>query len=228
MVNKTKQQALAGAGKAVVSMALGLLVASLLGSGPAAVAQTETAGALPAFEYLGSSSCKKCHLVQFKSWEKTLMANAFDLLAPGERAAAKTAAGMDPNKDYTADSTCLACHATGYAEPTGFTDLDATASLAGVGCEACHGAGKAYSVDSLMSLKNKKHSLESVVAAGLIYPVPESNCLTCHNDDHPHNAALDPKYAFDYVERISKGTHKHTKLKYDHGPLPAGVLFQEN
>lgn len=201
-------------------------------SGPAAAAiapAPASAGAIAGdeYEYLGAKKCRTCHLPEYNSWRKTLMAQAFELLKPGVRPEAKEAAGLDPNADYTSDAGCLSCHTTGYGEPSGFKDIKSTPDLAGVACEACHGPGSGYAVDELMSLKNKNHSFESVIAAGLVYPVPESVCLRCHNDDSPHNPSVDPKYAFDYADRVNKGTHKHFKLKYKHGPLPEGVLFQK-
>ena len=62
--------------------------------------------------YVGSTKCKMCHLKEHKSWADTKMAQAFDVLKPGERAEAKTAAGLDPDQDYTTDTTCLPCHVT--------------------------------------------------------------------------------------------------------------------
>ena len=72
------------------------------------------------FEYIGSKGCKKCHLKQFKSWEQTTMAQTFETLRAGANAEAKTAAGLDPAMDYTADAECVACHVTGYGKPGGF------------------------------------------------------------------------------------------------------------
>ena len=97
------------------------------------------AGAVNAEEhaFIGSKNCKKCHIKEYKSWEKTTMAQVFEQLKPGERAEAKTAAGLDPDKDYTTDATCLPCHVTGYGQETGFVDIDTTPNLAGVGCEMC-------------------------------------------------------------------------------------------
>ncbi len=63
-----------------------------------------------AADFVGAKKCKMCHMKQFKSWETTKMAQAFELLKPGVAAEAKTAAGVDPNKDYTGDDSCLPCH----------------------------------------------------------------------------------------------------------------------
>ena len=72
--------------------------------------------------YTGAKKCKMCHLKQFKSWEKTQMANAFELLRPGVAAEAKTGAGLDPEKDYTLDAECVSCHVTGHGKEGGFVD----------------------------------------------------------------------------------------------------------
>ena len=48
-----------------------------------------------------------CHLKEWKSWSQTKMAQAFEQLKPGERTEAKKTAGLDPDKDYTQDETCL-------------------------------------------------------------------------------------------------------------------------
>jgi len=211
----------------VVTLTLSVLAAQATWATPASAKAATGSLSQDDFEYVGSSKCKKCHLPQFKSWEKTTMANTIDVLEPGERAEAKLTAGLDPDADYTGDSTCLECHSVGHGAPGGFESLAATSDLAGTGCESCHGPGSAYIADNVMGNKNKKHSFEEVFAKGLVYPVPEATCRQCHNERSPFNAELDPKYAFDYAERVPLGTHRHLKLKYDHGPLPEGTLFQE-
>ena len=78
-----------------------------------------TATAADDHAYVGSKKCKMCHLKEYKSWSETKMANSFDTLKPGERAEAKTKAGLDPDKDYTTDATCIACHVTGDGKEGG-------------------------------------------------------------------------------------------------------------
>ena len=39
--------------------------------------------------FVGTKACKKCHIKQYKSWAKTNMANAYNILKPGERSEAK-------------------------------------------------------------------------------------------------------------------------------------------
>ena len=71
------------------SLALGLLLA--LASVPLTSAEEHA--------YVGNKNCKKCHLKEYKSWEQTTMGQTFNTLKPGERAEAKKAAGLDPDKD---------------------------------------------------------------------------------------------------------------------------------
>jgi hypothetical protein len=159
-------------------------------------------------DFVGSKKCKACHLKQYKSWETTTMATTFDALKPGERAEAKKAAGLDPAKDYTKDAECLPCHVTGYGKPGGFVDIETTPTLAGVGCEWCHGAGGTYVKSEYMSLKNKEYKKADIVAVGLVDKVSEAQCLPCHNDKSPTYK----EFTFD----TEKGTHEHHPLKYEH------------
>ena len=101
-------------------------------------------------EYVGSKSCKKCHIKIYKSWEKGAKAKTLDALKPGEASEAKTKHGLDTAKDYSKDESCLACHSVGFGKPGGYAapaEGDEAAAkkakaLAGVGCESCHGPGK--------------------------------------------------------------------------------------
>lgn len=164
--------------------------------------------------FIGIKKCKKCHLKQFKSWKKTKMANAFDLLKPGIRAEAKKQVGLDPQKDYTADENCVGCHTIGYKKPGGFVDLATTPKLIGVGCEMCHGAGSHYTQSHLMSNKNKNFKLTEVIAAGLNSPIDENTCVDqCHNEKSPFYDKANP---FTFKTRKEKGTHKHFPLKHKH------------
>lgn len=164
--------------------------------------------------YIGTKNCRKCHLKEFKSWSETKMANAYVLLKPGERAEAKQAVGLDPQKDYTKNSECLACHTTGFGKTGGFVSLEATPELAGVSCEMCHGAGGEYTKDQYMSLKNKEYKLAEVVKAGLVSPVTGETCTSlCHNEKSPFFKKAEP---FDFKKRKEEGTHEHFPLKYKH------------
>ena len=163
--------------------------------------------------FVGSHKCRVCHLKEYKSWSETKMANVFDVLKPGERAEEKTAAGLDPGKDYTTDPTCLTCHTTGYGENGGFVDVETTPKLVGVGCEMCHGAGGTYIEEPYMTLKNKSYKKDAVVAVGLVDTITVARCELCHNTESPF---VGPDYVFDFGARKEEGTHAKFPLKYEH------------
>ena len=135
------------------------------------------------------------------------------MLKPGERAEAKKSAGLDADKDYTSDETCLPCHVTGYGEKGGFTSISATPDLAGVGCEMCHGPGGTYTRPEHMSLKNKEYKKADLVAVGLVGEITEARCRSCHNADSPF---VGPDYVFEFEANKDKGTHETFPLKYQH------------
>lgn len=164
-------------------------------------------------DFVGTKNCKKCHIKEFRSWEETKMAQTFELLKPGVRAEAKTKAGLDPQKDYTTDKTCLPCHTTGYGKPGGFVDLESTPELASTGCEMCHGAGGTYTEDQYMSLKNKEYKRSQVVAVGLVETVGKAQCVTCHNSESPFVA---DDFVFDFEANKDQGVHESFPLKYAH------------
>ncbi len=164
-------------------------------------------------KYVGAKKCKACHIKQYKAWKKTTMATSFKNLKPGINAEAKKKAGLDPNKDYTADADCLKCHTTGYGKPGGFKSIAETPKLANVQCEACHGPGSKF---KKIMKKNKKFKREEVKAVGWIFPSEdEAGCMACHGGESPFTEKVDAKYKFDFKERLEK-THKHYPLKYKH------------
>lgn len=163
--------------------------------------------------YVGSKKCRVCHLNEWKSWSETKMANAFEILKPGERAERKKEVGLDPEKDYTSDETCLPCHTTGHGKPGGFADAASTPDLLGVGCEMCHGAGGTYTKDGYMTLKNKEYKKADLVAVGLTDQITVKQCTECHNSESPF---VGDDYVFDFEKRKSEGTHAKFPLKYPH------------
>jgi len=168
--------------------------------------------AINAAEYVGVKKCKMCHMKQYKAWKKTSMAKSFENLKPGVKAELKKKAGLDPNKDYTHDPKCLKCHTTGYGEPGGFKSIEETPKMINVQCEGCHGPGSEYR----KIMKNKKFKLADAKAAGLRIPSEdEKGCLRCHGGESPFNEKVDPKYKFNFKERLKK-THRHYPLKYEH------------
>jgi len=164
-------------------------------------------------KYIGAKKCKACHMKQYKAWKKTTMATSFENLKAGVKAEEKKKAGIDPSKDYTKDEGCLKCHTTGYGEPTGFKSFEETPELINVQCESCHGAGGDF---RKIMKKNKKFKLAEVKAAGWIWPADdEKGCLVCHGGDSPFTEKVDPKYKWNFKERLEK-THEHFPLKYKH------------
>lgn len=164
-------------------------------------------------EYVGSQQCRKCHLREWRSWEETKMANAFELLRPGVRSEQKTAAGLDPDVDYTEDAECVPCHTTGYGQLGGFVDIETTPDLAGVGCESCHGPGGTYIQDGYMTLQNRNYDKEELVAVGLVDTVSAEQCVKCHNEDSPF---VGEGFVFDFEANKDVGTHEQFPLRFEH------------
>ena len=110
-------------------------------------------------EYVGAAKCKMCHKVQFVSWENTVHAKATEV------------AKASTDREFSAD--CLKCHATNASE-----------ELAGVQCEACHGAGADFKKMSIMK------DVEAAKANGLVIP-SQDTCSGCHTgDDHAKAVVL--------------------------------------
>jgi len=78
--------------------------------------------------YIGAEKCKMCHIQDFKVWEASKHAKAFNSLKPEEQKQEK----------------CLKCHGTGPE-----------AKLKGVQCEACHGPGSEYKAIPIMKDRTK-------------------------------------------------------------------------
>jgi hypothetical protein len=132
----------------------------------------------PAYEG-GRSACRRCHLQEYRGWERTPHADALETLP----------------EDSATDANCLKCHTTGYGQPSGFTSVADTPNLAGVGCESCHGPGSLYKEKEVME------SREASVAAGLNIP-DEQTCVACHNSESPTFPG-----SFDFEEMKARGVH---------------------
>jgi len=100
---------------------------------------------------VGPEACKACHPAAYEVWHAGPHARAQDSLPAQNR--------KDPR--------CLSCHAP---------DLDA--GLAGVSCEACHGAGRLYSAPYVM------RDAELARLVGLTDP-GEGTCIACHGESAP-------------------------------------------
>src|SRR3989304_3307154 len=86
------------------------------GDAPAVASATTlaAAGEPSSFNYIGTNKCKKCHLPEHKSWAKLKHASALETLQPGQATEKKSKHNLDPNKDYSRDATCVACHTVGF------------------------------------------------------------------------------------------------------------------
>ena len=169
--------------------------------------------------FVGNKTCKKCHVKQYKSWEKTKMAGTLGVLKPQELSDKKAAAKLDPDKDYTADPECLKCHTVGFGSATGYEipppdDKKAqrrAAKLAGVGCESCHRPGREYvELHKEIQDTSRDYTWAEMAAAGM-YQIGSEVCLECHNTDSPF---VGPDYVFDYEKRKDEGTHEHFPLEH--------------
>ncbi len=171
----------------------------------------------PSYSYVGSKKCKKCHIKQYKSWEKTRMGKAFEILRPGNNKEAKEKFDLDVGKDYTTDEKCLKCHTVGYGKPGGYAVPDPedkkavrkAKKLQSVGCECCHGPGSEYIkvFDEILKSK-RKYKVDELYAVGL-RKVDESVCIACHNEESP---SVNPGDLFDFEKRKDEGTHEHYPL----------------
>jgi len=109
--------------------------------------------------FVGAVKCKMCHKVQYNSWLETTHGKATEV------------AKASTEREFSAD--CLTCHATNSDE-----------ALAGVQCEACHGAGSDYKKMSIMK------DQEKAMASGLNIPT-QATCDGCHTgDDHATKVVL--------------------------------------
>jgi hypothetical protein len=106
--------------------------------------------------YLGTAACGACHQPALAQWKTTKHARALSALAR---------IGRDK------DPSCVGCHVTGYLQPGGPKELaEARDRFPNVGCESCHGAGKAH-----LEAADKKKSTARAV--------PEAICRGCHTAD---------------------------------------------
>ena len=141
------------------------------------ITNINTAQEASQYQYVGNKKCKTCHSsdkkgAQYKSWEASKHAKAYEVLASEEAKKIAQAKGIaDPQKD----AQCLKCHVTGYGVDAKLLG-EGYKMEEGVGCESCHGAGGDYKGVMKDSAKSKEN--------GLIEP-NEDACKKCHNDKSP-------------------------------------------
>src|SRR5262249_37572472 len=86
--------------------------------------------------YVGSAKCKGCHKDEYKVWEESGHAHAYETLVNATRPA---------NRQF--DGECLVCHTIGFDQKSGWLDARKPSFLGGVGCESCHGPGSLHVED---------------------------------------------------------------------------------
>jgi hypothetical protein len=104
-----------------------------------------------ASDKVGAETCKACHAAAYDAWRASPHARARETLPERSRN----------------DKRCLSCHAP-----------DVEDGLAGVSCEACHGAGRLYAARYVM------RDAELARAVGLV-EVGERTCAGCHTESTP-------------------------------------------
>lgn len=112
-----------------------------------------TAGAA----FAGTSACQKCHSAAHEVWTGSRHSKALATLE-------KVGHAKDPD--------CVGCHVVGLSSKAGFQSRAATPQLADVGCEACHGPGKAHA-------SNPKRAKMAKVGP--------ASCAPCHRPEHSPN-----------------------------------------
>ena len=108
----------------------------------------------PTAKFAGSKACYACHPREGKVWRDSRHGDALATLEHDGH-------GRDPD--------CVACHVVGLRSIVGFKSRKATPLLADVGCESCHGPGRAH---VMAPAKNR------MPVAG------EKSCATCHVPEH--------------------------------------------
>ncbi|MEW6071259.1 MAG: cytochrome c family protein [Planctomycetota bacterium] len=160
-------------------------------------------------KYVGVASCKKCHLKssigkQFKIWEESKHAKAFELLKSEESAAVAKKAGLEA-KPFEAPE-CLRCHTTAWGLDKKLYYGEKFSLEDGVTCEACHGAGEFFAKPA------DEHLHKEAADKGYIKP-DEKLCRGCHNEESPTwNPEADTtedgaKVGFDYKSRLKTIAH---------------------
>lgn len=102
----------------------------------------------------GSDACMSCHNDAYNTWHASAHAKALRTLE---------------QEHQDRDPDCVGCHVVGLDRADGFNPPERVTGLDAVGCESCHGGGKAH------------------VTAPFENPMPKvgkESCMTCHVPDH--------------------------------------------
>ncbi|MBI1927379.1 hypothetical protein HYR99_24465 [Candidatus Poribacteria bacterium] len=112
----------------------------------------------PNNRYVGSSECASCHTEEHTQWQSTSHAAAFNTL-------------LNRQRHFYPD--CIRCHTTGFGYPTGYQigQIGKTGgNLSEVGCETCHGPGRAHTLNPI------KANIRGKVTVNV--------CAECHTPEH--------------------------------------------
>jgi len=153
----------------------------------------------PDTPHIGSAACGKCHPTEYSALRDSRHAKALDLL----RRPAPEVWSVPPHKRGVAGlgkPECLPCHTTGYGRPGGYpaaalppsaggsrVGAPTPQAMAGVGCEACHGPGKAHADDP--KRPRAIHRLSGGCPECSVLPI----CRQCHDD--ANDPDFDPRTA---------------------------------
>lgn len=129
--------------------------------------------------YISGKKCKSCHAKIFTSQAETSHAKSFDILVD---------LGEDKN------TKCIPCHTTGYGKPGGFTDAQATADLAGITCQTCHGPGSNHVKSGLT-----KEQRKATISVPTVY-----TCTKCHNVHKDFHTDLGNKELIYLKKKVGK------------------------
>lgn len=130
-------------------------------------------------QYKGSETCQRCHQKEYDIWKRSDHADAVHTLKAVHKQEHKS---------------CIGCHVVGYEKNGGYLNQKLTPHLAGVGCESCHGPGKAHA---------KNPDMNRLEGGKFV-------CAECHVAPHS------PKFDFGtYWEKIKHGTKKNPSIQED-------------
>lgn len=136
--------------------------------------------------YAGSEACADCHREAYDVWKESDHWKAWASLVEREKHDAWP---------VTRHPECVACHAVGYGEKSGFVNIRRSKALANVGCESCHGPGSAH-VRAFEKLGENPAGAEikkALAASKLVEAGPE-RCYACHDFEQSPGFDFDEKW----------------------------------
>ena len=107
--------------------------------------------------YAGSAACMSCHQSAYKVWSHSKHAHALQALE---------------NVTHAKDPDCVSCHVVGLNSESGFRSRTLTPTLAGVGCESCHGPAKRHT---------------KMPRTAILPKVGSKPCISCHTSEQDPN-----------------------------------------